>query len=274
MRNLAEYLVLATRSSSTAGLADEVTFLPPGVLVDRRVGERRQSDGLSADRSAVGRRTGARRSSFVIGLTFPRWKRVFDIVGSSLLILFFAPALLLIAGLIALDGGSVFYSCARPGWLNRRFRMHKFRTMCPDADKLLAAYLAAHPHEKAEYETCFKLKNDPRITRIGRFLRTYSLDELPQLFNVLKGEMSLVGPRPRGYDELAQARRYDPAEFNAYFRTLPGMTGLWQVSGRSDTDYDTRVKLDAAYVREMGLRGDIAILLKTIPAMLTGRGAY
>ncbi|MBA5777138.1 sugar transferase [Stappia sp. F7233] len=273
MRNLAEYPVLAGLIPAAKQAEKDVAALPSGVIKERRVGERRKA-GYRPIEGRMGRRASDRRAGVVIPLTFPRWKRAFDILGSSLLLLFFAPALLVIAGLIALEGGPVFYSCARPGQFNRRIRMHKFRSMKPDADRLLAEYLAGHPQEKAEYEACFKLKNDPRITRVGSFLRRYSLDELPQLFNVLKGEMSLVGPRPRGYDELAQASRHDQAEFNAYFRTRPGMTGLWQVSGRSDTDYDTRVKLDAAYVRNMSLFRDIAILLRTIPAMVTGRGAY
>ncbi len=131
-----------------------------------------------------------------------------------------------------------------------------------------------NPSERFEFETRFKLRRDPRVTRVGQFLRTYSLDELPQLINVLKGEMSLVGPRPRGFGELELASQFDPSQFNAYFRTKPGMTGLWQVSGRSDTDYETRVVLDARYVRSMSLARDLALLLLTIPAMITGRGAY
>lgn len=206
--------------------------------------------------------------------SFPIWKRLADVVISSALLIFFAPLFLVIAALVRLDGGPALYSCKRPGYRYKTFKMYKFRSMKVGSDAILERYLEENPAERFEYETRFKLRRDPRVTRVGQFLRTYSLDELPQLINVFKGEMSLVGPRPRGFGELELASQFDSTQFNAYFRTKPGMTGLWQVSGRSDTDYETRVRLDASYVRSMSLARDFALLLLTIPAMITGRGAY
>ncbi|MXN67224.1 sugar transferase [Stappia sp. GBMRC 2046] len=204
----------------------------------------------------------------------PVWKRGFDIAVSLAAIMVLAPVLLMISALVAMDGGPVIYSCKRPGAMKRSFRMFKFRTMKMDGDRILEAYFAEHPDARAEYNKRFKLRDDPRIAGAGRFLRRYSLDELPQLFNVLRGDMSIVGPRPRGYNELTQACLFDGADFDAYFRVPPGMTGLWQVSGRSDTDYGIRIQLDAEYVRTIALKRDVAIVLRTIPALLSGRGAY
>jgi len=142
--------------------------------------------------------------------------------------------------------------------------------MVVDADVALARLLESDPEARAEWERDFKLRNDPRITRIGRFLRKSSLDELPQLFNVLKGEMSLVGPRPIVAEEV---ERYGSA-FHDYTSCRPGITGLWQVSGRNDMDYVTRVALDREYARGWSLRGDIAILVRTALVVVRGRGAY
>jgi undecaprenyl-phosphate galactose phosphotransferase len=141
--------------------------------------------------------------------------------------------------------------------------------MVPDADKVLERILAKDPQLRAEWEREYKLRNDPRITRIGQFLRHTSLDELPQLFNVLKGEMSLVGPRPIVRDEI---KRYGAA-FHDYMRCRPGITGKWQVSGRSEVDYRTRVGLDRDYARGWSLINDIAILLLTPMVVLQRRGA-
>lgn len=143
--------------------------------------------------------------------------------------------------------------------------------MRPDADAVLARYIAEHPEFAREWAERRKLVHDPRVTRIGRFLRATSLDELPQLFNVLRGEMSLVGPRPVVAEELA--RYYGPAGRAAYVAVRPGITGLWQVSGRSRTTYAERVALDIRYVDEMSIGGDVKLMLRTIPAVLQRRGA-
>ena len=139
-----------------------------------------------------------------------------------------------------------------------------------NADSVLAELLDSDSEARAEWEQCFKLKNDPRITCIGNFLRKTSLDELPQLWNVLKGEMSLVGPRPVVVDEL---KNYGN-DVEYYLTAKPGMTGIWQISGRNDVDYDTRVKMDSWYVKNWSLWSDIVIILKTIPVVFGRNGAY
>jgi undecaprenyl-phosphate galactose phosphotransferase len=150
------------------------------------------------------------------------------------------------------------------------FPCYKFRTMHVDAEQQLRDLLASDPAARAEWEREFKLRNDPRITRIGHFLRRTSLDELPQLFNVIRGEMSLVGPRPIIQAELA--RYGDDVDY--FLMVRPGMTGLWQVSGRNDVDYDTRVYLDTWYVKNWSLWYDIAILFKTVRVVFARKGAY
>lgn len=202
-----------------------------------------------------------------------RLKRVGDIVISAVMILVLLPVGIVISGLIALGGGPIFYVTERPGLHGRIFRMYKFRTMVPDAEAVLEYYLIENDAARREYNRNFKLVNDPRVSLVGKFLRRFSLDELPQLINVLVGDMSLVGPRPRGDHELAARQRYNLRVFDAYFLCRPGMTGLWQVSGRSTTDYHARIRLDAIYVRGMSLRQDLSILLRTIPVIIIGAGA-
>ncbi|HBQ2175900.1 TPA: sugar transferase, partial [Klebsiella pneumoniae] len=158
----------------------------------------------------------------------------------------------------------------RVGKNGHKFKCLKFRSMVINSQEVLSKLLENDPVARVEWDTTFKLKNDPRVTPIGRFLRRTSLDELPQLFNVLRGEMSLVGPRPIITDELA---RYND-EVAYYLLSKPGMTGLWQVSGRSDVDYDTRVYLDAWYVKNWSMWNDIAILFKTVGVVLKRDGAY
>ena len=143
--------------------------------------------------------------------------------------------------------------------------------MVVNADKILEEYLAHNEKARKEWLATRKLKNDPRITKIGKFLRKYSLDELPQLWNVLKGEMSLVGPRPVARDELVQFYK----KYAVYYIIVrPGMTGLWQISGRSDTSYDERIQLDVHYVKNWTIFLDFKILLKTAQIVLLGKGAY
>ncbi|WP_235862872.1 undecaprenyl-phosphate galactose phosphotransferase WbaP [Vibrio ruber] len=197
-------------------------------------------------------------------------KRLFDIVGSATLLVLLAPFFLFIAWRISRDGGSVTYGHERIGLDGKKFNCLKFRSMVMNSQELLDELLATDPEAKAEWEQWFKLKNDPRITSIGRFLRETSLDELPQLWNVLKGEMSLVGPRPVIDEEL---ERYGD-DVDYYLCAKPGISGLWQVSGRSDIDYNTRVYLDCWYVKNWSLWNDIVILFKTVNVVLRRDGAY
>ena len=202
-----------------------------------------------------------------------RGKRYFDIVFSLGVILFSLPFSVLIALLIKLeDGGPVFYGHFRITSAGRRFKCLKFRTMCVDADHRLAGLLERDPQAKEEWEQTFKLKNDPRVTKIGKFLRKTSLDELPQFLNVLKGDMSVVGARPIVYKELCD---YYKETSGLYCSVKPGVTGPWQTSKRSDTeDYDERVKMDEQYILNSSFWGDVKIILKTTKCIFTGKGAY
>ncbi|MBX4669440.1 UDP-phosphate galactose phosphotransferase [Klebsiella pneumoniae] len=197
-------------------------------------------------------------------------KRIFDIVGSLCIIIILSPALIYISRKVKVDGGPAIYGHERIGKDGRPFKCLKFRSMVVNSKDVLEQLLATDVDARKEWDATFKLKNDPRITKIGGFLRRTSLDELPQLFNVLKGEMSLVGPRPIITAEL---ERYNE-EVDYYLLSKPGMTGLWQVSGRSDVDYETRVYLDAWYVKNWSMWNDIAILFKTIAVVLKKDGAY
>jgi lipopolysaccharide/colanic/teichoic acid biosynthesis glycosyltransferase len=198
-------------------------------------------------------------------------KRVLDLAGAGALLLFTLPVFLLIALLVKLDGGPVFYAHERVGRRGRLFGCLKFRSMVTDSDRRLAALLATDPAARMEWETSRKLKRDPRVTRIGRFLRASSLDELPQILNVLRGEMALVGPRPVQAAELAA---YYGAAAQHYMAVRPGITGPWQISGRSETSYAQRVALDVGYVNTPSVLTDIRILLRTPAAVLARRGAY
>lgn len=197
-------------------------------------------------------------------------KRVFDLAAALALLVLGALPLIYIALRIRRDGGPVIFAHKRVGQSGKIFPCFKFRTMQVDAEERLRELLANDPAARAEWEREFKLRNDPRITTIGQFLRRTSLDELPQLFNVIRGEMSLVGPRPVIRAELSKYG--DDVDY--FLMVRPGMTGLWQVSGRNDVDYDTRVYLDTWYVKNWSLWYDIAILFKTIKVVLRRDGAY
>lgn len=197
-------------------------------------------------------------------------KRTLDILGSFILILFLSPLLLTLYLLIAKDGGKAIYGHIRIGKDKKAFKCLKFRTMVLNSKEVLNELLENSPDARAEWQKDFKLKNDPRVTKIGTFLRKTSLDELPQLFNVLWGQMSLVGPRPIVRGELS---RYDK-NVDYYLMAKPGMTGLWQVSGRNDVDYEMRVYLDTWYVKNWSLWNDIIILFKTIGVVISRNGAY
>jgi len=197
-------------------------------------------------------------------------KRALDTAVALTALCLLLPLLLFIALLIwGSDGRAPIFRHMRLGRHGRPFGCLKFRSMVPDGDTILAGHLAAHPDARAEWEATHKLTRDPRVTTLGQVLRKTSLDELPQLWNVLRGEMSLVGPRPIVQGEVA---RYGTA-FAACFSVPPGLTGLWQVSGRSDTTYAERVALDLDYASRWSLRRDFAILLRTLPAVLRQRGS-
>ena len=194
-------------------------------------------------------------------------KRAFDLVASSIFLLVSGPLLGLLALLVKLeDGGPVIFAQTRVGRFGREFKMYKFRSMCPDAEARLQALLGQNHHAEG---VTFKLKDDPRLTRIGKWLRKYSFDELPQFFNVLKGDMSLVGPRPPVPREvelysLADRRR---------LAVKPGITCLWQISRRSEIDFSGQVRLDVRYIETQNFRVDVQILVRTVPAVLSGKGA-
>ncbi len=204
-----------------------------------------------------------------LGPKYAWQKTLFDKVLAALMLLALAPVMAVIALLVRRDGGPALFGHRRIGAGGSTFQCLKFRTMVVDSDAVLAALLASDPAAAAEWAETQKLRADPRITGIGRFLRACSLDELPQLVNVLRGEMSLVGPRPIVEAEIA---RYGDNIVH-YYAIRPGLTGLWQISGRSNTSYDHRVRLDVSYVRSWTFSKDLMILLKTVPAVLERRGA-
>lgn len=205
-------------------------------------------------------------------------KRILDIVGSTLGLILLSPIFLLVTIAIKVDsdGPILADTPMRVGKDGELFKMHKFRSMIANAHRILRT----DPDFQKLYEeykrSNFKLTKDPRITRVGKFIRKYSLDELPQLLNVLKGEMSLVGPRAYYADELDQQQKNFP-ESQKFVKIIlsgkPGVTGLWQVTGRSEIDFKKRVKMDASYVEKKSILYDLLIILKTFPAVISGKGA-
>ena len=199
------------------------------------------------------------------------YKRIFDLIcaiGGGVLIL---PIIAVIALLVAIDNkGNVIFAHRRIGKDGKEFPCYKFQSMVPNAQEILQDYLAKNPEARKEWEESFKLTNDPRVTKLGAFLRKTSLDELPQLWNVIKGDMSLVGPRPIVKKEIERYGEY----FREYAMVLPGITGMWQASGRSDTTYEERVSMDTWYVRNWSVWLDIMYLAKTFTAVIFGKGAY
>ena len=198
-------------------------------------------------------------------------KRLLDVAAVVATLPITLPLLGVLALAIRLDSrGPALFRQRRFGRGGREFTLLKFRTMVQDAQGVLEGHLAANEQHRWEWAETQKLRKDPRITRVGRVLRKFSLDELPQLLNVLRGDMSLVGPRPIIDEEL---ERYGSA-IDVYHQVRPGLTGLWQVSGRNDLTYEQRVRLDVQYVRTRSFRGDLRLLLRTPRAVLRGRGAY
>jgi exopolysaccharide biosynthesis polyprenyl glycosylphosphotransferase len=204
---------------------------------------------------------GVVRSTYVL-------KRLIDIVGSTVGILLLSPVFLITWAAIKIeDPGPALFKQERVGKWGKTFTMYKFRSMVMNADQMKDELL---DQNESAGGVLFKMKEDPRITKVGKWIRKLSIDELPQLFNVLRGDMSLVGPRPPVPREVAEYTLADRRRLDV----IPGITGLWQVSGRSDIDFEGQVRLDVQYIRNHGVWNDIVILLKTVPAVLLGKGAY
>ena len=200
-----------------------------------------------------------------------RIKRSFDILVASVLLILSLPIFLIIVLILKCrERGPIIYAHSRVGYHGSQFMCLKFRTMVANSQAVLEELLASDPVMRAEWEKNRKLKKDPRLTSTGRFLRKMSLDELPQLINVLRGEMSLVGPRPIVTSELS----YYGHQITSYLAARPGITGLWQVSGRSDCGYEKRVMLDVTYVRTWHLSTDLYILLSTVLVLIQRKGSY
>jgi lipopolysaccharide/colanic/teichoic acid biosynthesis glycosyltransferase len=217
---------------------------------------------------AAGKQRRARASTSLSG---PLGQRAFDLLLATAIIVMIAPIMLLVAVAIYLeDGGPVLYIQPRIGRHGKVFGCFKFRSMAQDAESRIEAVLAADPVARAQWAVKRKLTRDPRVTLVGRFIRRRSLDELPQLLNVIRGEMAVVGPRPIMLDE----RKLYGRRLAAYTAARPGITGLWQVSGRGDASFRSRIAMDMVYLRARRLRLDLKILALTIPAVLLSRGSY
>ena len=223
---------------------------------------------------AVGRahkRSTARSAAPAVFFRYRVVKRSMDLLLALLLMPILLPFLLILMALVRFTSpGPIFFSHRRIAKDGAFFSMWKFRTMCVDSAEVLEHYLALHPEARAEWNLTHKLKSDPRVTSIGNFLRRSSLDELPQIWNVIRGRMSIVGPRPI---VAAEVEKYGDA-FDAYCRVKPGVTGLWQVSGRSKLSYPSRVALDCEYVERWSLWRDLKILLRTCRSVVNRDGAY
>lgn len=228
--------------------------------------------------ASLGSRWGRRRLQFYLTCKRAIWhwtinstyaaKRALDVIGSAAALVMLSPLLLVIAVLIKLeDRGPIMFPQVRVGRYGREFRMFKFRSMRVDAEARLKELLARNQHAKG---ITFKLKDDPRITSVGKWLRKFSFDELPQFYNVLRGDMSLVGPRPPVPREVALYSLADRRRL----AVKPGITCIWQISGRAEIDFPGQVQLDVRYIESSSLLQDVKILLKTIPAVLSGTGAY
>lgn len=199
-------------------------------------------------------------------------KRAIDVAGALVFFVLFSGAFVLVWWLVLLTtGGPAVYRHRRIGRGGKEFNCLKFRSMVVDSDRVLRELLERNPEARDEWSTTFKLRRDPRITRFGNFIRKTSLDELPQFWNVLRGDMSIVGPRPVVRQELDT--QYGPYA-QVYGKMRPGITGPWQVSGRSDVSYPERVAMDVAYVRHWTIAGDLKLIARTVGAVFSGRGSY
>lgn len=193
-------------------------------------------------------------------------KRVMDVVCSAFALVVLLPVFAVTALMVKTDGGPAFYSQIRVGKNNKHFRMYKFRSMCVNADALLEDLI---PYNEAD-GPAFKIKDDPRITKVGKIIRKYSIDELPQLVNILKGDMSIVGPRPPLVREVEQYNSYQMQRL----MVTPGLTCYWQAYGRSDLSFDDWIDMDLKYIKQRGIRLDVSLIIKTVFAVIFKRGAY
>lgn len=200
-------------------------------------------------------------------------KRTVDLAISLFIVIAFAPIFAILIIIVSLDGGPAFYAQKRVGRHGRIFHCWKFRTMVFNAEEKLEELLAADERVRQEYLTYWKLKDDPRVNGVGRFLRRYSLDELPQILNIIKGDMSIVGPRPRSINEMGLYESNMPEFAQDYKIVRPGLTCLWQIRGRNRLSIEKKGWLDAQYARNWSLFGDIGIILATIPVVIRGDGA-
>jgi exopolysaccharide production protein ExoY len=236
------------------------------IMLEINEGSNLDTDWRS-DRGSFAYRRSPSRASPLGGVA----KRIIDLVFASCALIPFLLLFGLVSATIVLfDGAPILYRHPRIGYGRRPFLCLKFRTMVPDGDEILRRHLQSSPSAAREWAETRKLKNDPRVTMVGGVLRKLSLDELPQLINVLRGDMSVVGPRPIVADEVTMYG----ADARYYFMARPGLTGPWQVGGRSDEKYADRVALDRAYVQNWSLWKDISIILKTVPALLNSKGSY
>ena len=243
--------------SAVSGVAGAMT--PGGVRTSKPSALRR-----SVAHHSVGKR--ACTSAEKPGIYRDVLKRALDVILVLLSAPVVVPIVLILALLVAREGGRPFYSQFRVGKNGRAFRMWKLRTMVVDADARMTSYLAANPEAKAEWDRNQKLRADPRITPFGQFLRKSSLDELPQLFNVLIGDMGIVGPRPM----MMNQQSLYPGK--AYSRVRPGLTGLWQTTGRNQTSFEARAEFDTVYVDTLSFGSDVRIILKTVQVVAKGTG--
>jgi lipopolysaccharide/colanic/teichoic acid biosynthesis glycosyltransferase len=202
------------------------------------------------------------------------FKRSIDIIIAVSAAIILVPVLAVLIIVVSFDGGPAFYVQTRVGRGGRIFRCWKFRTMVVDADEKLMKLLASDETARQQYRTFWKLKDDPRITSVGRFLRRYSLDELPQILNVVAGQMSIVGPRPRSIKEMEFFESLMPGASLSYVSVKPGLTCLWQISGRNHLSLETKGWLDTLYAKNWSVSGDIAIITATLPAVISGQGAF
>ncbi|HEX71762.1 MAG TPA: exopolysaccharide biosynthesis polyprenyl glycosylphosphotransferase [Candidatus Hydrogenedentes bacterium] len=243
-------------------IADAIAITRPIFIQIRDADDRAVHDGPESDAVAQTRPMNA-----LLARPFPRWKRLLDIAGALVGILLFGPVMIAIALAIKLTSpGPALFRQQRGGLGGRPFTVYKFRTMCVDAEAKKAALLRFNERQGP----AFKMKHDPRITPIGRILRKTSLDELPQFFNVLEGDMSLVGPRPLPVEENRQCERWHHARLDV----KPGITGIWQITSRDESCFDRWVRLDMQYIRALSFWTDLKLLFMTVPAVLSRKGAH
>lgn len=234
----------------------------------RVLAKRMRSGQLSKSIRVANRHSRINRSPSA--LQAGRW-RCFDVFVAVAILVVTLPFLLLLAlVLYASDPGPIFFAHRRIGYRGRHFRCLKFRSMKVDSDAILREHLDANPRARHEWQETQKLRSDPRVTPIGALMRKLSLDEFPQLINVLKGDMSIVGPRPIVDDEVSRYGRY----FAHYCSVRPGLTGLWQTSGRSDTSYRRRVAMDVSYVERKSIAFDWWLVCRTVPVLVSAKGSY